>query len=89
MLDMVAPIGGVVSMDINKDTLLKIKNNINNIPIDDIKEIMGINELKPIDGTDSVKRAVDENGDYFKEWYEDELRQRFEEFIEKSIQRFS
>lgn len=74
---------------ISLELLQHIKSNIDEISIDDIKTIMGIDQLKPIDGTISVKRAVDASGDYFKDWYEDELRRRFEEFIERAIRQFS
>lgn len=80
--------GTVVMENLSLEFLQKIKTNIDSVPIEDIKEILGVNELKPIDGTDSVKKLVDENEDYFKEWYEDELRRRFERFIEAAIQTF-
>lgn len=89
MITSVAPIEGVVSMDTIKDTLLAYKQNIKEIPIADIEEIMGINKITPIDGTSSIKRAVDEEEDYFKEWYENDLRQQFERFIEAALRKYS
>lgn len=74
---------------IDLKTLLKLKENAKTIDIEDIIDILGINELKPIDGTESVKSAIDNTGDYFKEMYEENIRSKFIDFIDKAISSYN
>ncbi|MGM0807376.1 MAG: hypothetical protein ACQET8_21970 [Bacillota bacterium] len=83
----VSLVKGAVSVDKKTLELLQeIRNNLDTVSIEDIKTILGVDKINPIIDLDTQQTA-DDNGDYFKEWYEDELRGRFEKFIEEALQR--
>lgn len=63
--------------------LFDIKSSIEEIPIETIKEILGLNEVKPIPWNGSTKDEDD--GDHWADLYEFSLRETFERFIDHLI----
>ena len=83
----VSLVKGAVSVDKKTLELLQeIRNNLDTVSIEDIKTILGVDKINPIIDLDTQQTA-DDNGDYFKDWYEYELRGRFEKFFEEDLQR--
>lgn len=54
-------------------------NNAQSISIKDIEGVLGFNKCKPISLTPSDEKVKNEEGDYFRDWYEEELRRIYEE----------
>lgn len=49
------------------------------LSVAEMKRTMGLDKLKPIQLTPSDAQSMDDDAEYFKGWYEDELQKLFEE----------
>lgn len=67
------------------EQLKEMENNIKDIPISKIKEIMGLDKIEPIKITSSEENILKEDAEYFQWWYEEELRDRFAEWLDECL----
>ncbi|MNH66517.1 hypothetical protein D3C73_185490 [compost metagenome] len=60
-------------------TLTKISGTGSNTNISEIEKCLDLDMIEPIKITSADSKDMENDMDYFKGWYEDELREFFEE----------
>ncbi len=47
------------------------------VSVQDMKRALGIDKIRPIPASPSTEKDLEEKGDPFKDWYEEELREAY------------
>ncbi|WP_018250372.1 hypothetical protein [Orenia marismortui] len=68
----------IKSMDIDQIKRFKRIKSSKKKTIEEIEKELGFDKIEPVQLTPSDAKAMEEDGDYFDEWYEEELREFYE-----------
>lgn len=55
---------------------------MNKPSIKEMEKALGLDKVKPIQVSDSVQKEFENDDDYFRQWYEEELYAKYKELLE-------